>query len=123
MADAEVFRLLDGDGDGTVSAAEWRERKMVLFYLLDADNDIYLERGEVPGMSEDAFAAADLDGDGRLSGFEFNQATFTQFRDGGPRPRGRRHVRAVRAVPPTHLRPLTARSCVTVPRRRQRAVG
>jgi EF hand domain-containing protein len=79
MTDDEVFKLLDGDGDGTVGAAEWRERKMVLFYLLDADNDIYLERGEVPGMSEDAFATADLDGDGRLSGFEFNQATFTQF--------------------------------------------
>ncbi len=79
MADADVFRLLDVNGDGTVSPAEWRERKMALFYLLDADNDIYLERREVPGMVEDAFAAADLDHDGRLSGFEFNQATFTQF--------------------------------------------
>ena len=79
MADADVFKLLDINGDGTVSAAEWRERKMALFYLLDADNDIYLERGEVPGMSEEAFVAADLDHDGRLSGFEFNQAMFTQF--------------------------------------------
>jgi EF hand len=79
MADADVFKLLDANGDGTVSAAEWRERKMALFYLLDADNDIYLERGEVPGMSEEAFTAADLDHDVRLSGFEFNQATFTQF--------------------------------------------
>jgi hypothetical protein len=30
-------------------------------------------------MSQEAFAAADLDHDGRLSGFEFNQAMFTQF--------------------------------------------
>jgi hypothetical protein len=79
MADADVFKLLDANGDGTISAAEWRERKMALFYLLDADNDIYLERREVPGMSQEAFTAADLDHDGRLSGFEFNQATFTQF--------------------------------------------
>ena len=64
---------------------------MVLFYLLDADNDIYLERGEVPGMSQEAFAAADLDHDGRLSGFEFNQATFTQF-ETADRDRACRHV-------------------------------
>lgn len=79
MADADVFKLLDIDGDGTVSAAEWRERKMAVFYLLDADNDIYLERREVPGMSQEAFTAADLDQDGRLSGFEFNQAAFIQL--------------------------------------------
>ena len=79
MADADVFKLLDVNGDGVVSAAEWRERKMALFYLLDADNNIFLERREVPGMSEDAFAAADVDHDGRLSGFEFNQAPFAQF--------------------------------------------
>jgi hypothetical protein len=30
-------------------------------------------------MPEQTFAAADLEQDGRLSGFEFNQATFAQF--------------------------------------------
>jgi hypothetical protein len=93
--------------DGLVDhlRVEWRERK-VLFYLLDADNDIYLERGEVPGMSQEAYAAADLDHDGRLSGFEFNQATFTQF-ETADRDRACRHVRAIRAVPQAHRRPLS----------------
>jgi hypothetical protein len=79
MSDAEAFRVLDVDSDGMIGATEWRERRMVFFYLLDADYDLYLERREVPGMSKEAFDAADLDGDGRLSGFEFNQAAFSQF--------------------------------------------
>lgn len=52
---------------------------MAIFYLLDANNDIYLERSEVTGMSNPAFSAADIEQDGRLSGFEFNQAIFAQF--------------------------------------------
>ena len=33
----------------------------------------------MPGTSDTAFDAADVDRDGRLSGFEFNQASFAQF--------------------------------------------
>lgn len=79
MSDVDAFRVLDVDGDDRISAAEWRERRMVFFYLLDANHDLYVEPGEVPGISNEAFVAADLDGDGRLSGFEFNQAAFSQF--------------------------------------------
>jgi EF hand len=79
MTDVDVLALLDVDRDGTISAAEWRERRMAIFYLLDANSDVYLDRGELHGMPDPTFAAADLEQDGRLSGFEFNQATFTQF--------------------------------------------
>ena len=79
MTDGEVFRLLDIDRQGTISGSEWRERRMAIFYLLDNNNDIYLERSEMPGMSDTAFDVADIEQDGRLSGFEFNQASFAQF--------------------------------------------
>lgn len=79
MTDGEVFKLLDIDRQGTVSGSEWRERRMAIFYLLDNNNDIYLERSEMPGMSDTAFDVADIEQDGRLSGFEFNQASFAQF--------------------------------------------
>jgi Ca2+-binding EF-hand superfamily protein len=79
MTAADVLALLDVDGDGTISAAEWRERRMAIFYLLDANSDVYLDRGELHRMPDQTFAAADLEQDGRLSGFEFNQATFAQF--------------------------------------------
>ena len=79
MTDGEVFKLLDIDLQGTISGSEWRERRMAIFYLLDNNNDIYLERSEMPGMSDTAFDVADIEQDGRLSGFEFNQASFAQF--------------------------------------------
>ena len=79
MTDGEVFKLLDIDRQGTISGSEWRERRMAIFYLLDNNNDIYLERSEMPGMSDTAFDVADIEQDGRLSGFEFNQASFAQF--------------------------------------------
>ncbi len=55
MTDGEVFRLLDIDRQGTISGSEWRERRMAIFYLLDNNNDIYLERSEMPGMSDYSF--------------------------------------------------------------------
>jgi hypothetical protein len=33
----------------------------------------------VPGLASSQFDAADLNHDGRLSGYEFNQAAFTQI--------------------------------------------
>jgi len=33
----------------------------------------------VPGLNKEAFDAADLNGDGFLSGYEFNQAPFLKF--------------------------------------------
>ena len=74
-----LFKLLDGDGDGKVSRAEWNENKMAIFYIDDHNRDLKLSRDELRGLSQEAFDAADLNGDGFLSGYEFNQAAFLNF--------------------------------------------
>lgn len=79
MRDADAFGVLDANGDGVVDSAEWRARRMMVFYILDRDRDLFLVPAEVPGLASSEFAAADLDQDGRLSGYEFNQAAFAQI--------------------------------------------
>ena len=79
MRDADAFAVLDANGDGVIDAAEWRQRKMMVFYILDRDRDLFLVPAEVPGLAPSEFAAADADQDGRLSGYEFNQAAFAQI--------------------------------------------
>ncbi len=79
MRDADAFGVLDANGDGVVDSAEWRARRMMVFYILDRDRDLFLVPAEVPGLASSEFAAADLDQDGRLSGYEFNQAAFVQI--------------------------------------------
>ena len=79
MRDADAFAVLDENGDGVVDSAEWRTRKMTVFYVLDRDRDLFLIPAEVPGLASSEFAAADADHDGRLSGYEFNQAEFVQI--------------------------------------------
>lgn len=76
---AELFAALDADGNGRVDRAEWKTRKMAIFYIRDVNGDIQLSRQEMPGLAADVFAKADLNNDGMLSGYEFNQAPFTQF--------------------------------------------
>ena len=79
MSDADAFGALDENGDGVVDAAEWRRRQMMIFYILDTDRDLFLVAAEVPGLASSEFAAADSDQDGRLSGYEFNQAEIVQI--------------------------------------------
>jgi Ca2+-binding EF-hand superfamily protein len=75
----EMFSILDSDGDGRIESGEWRDRQMLLFYLLDRNIDNVLSRDEVPSLPEEKMIAADIDQDGNLSGYDFNQALFTQF--------------------------------------------
>lgn len=79
MSDAEAFGVLDINNDGVIDNAEWRNRKMIVFYLLDRNSDIHLTPNEVPRMADSEVAAIDANGDGRISGYEFNQATVLQF--------------------------------------------
>jgi Ca2+-binding EF-hand superfamily protein len=89
IPDENAFRLMDDDNDGRISPTEWRQRKMLIFYMLDLDGDGFVARGEVPLLLDDAFDVADEDKDGKISGYEFNQAPIIQFdvadtdRDGG----------------------------------------
>jgi hypothetical protein len=53
---------------------------MAIFYLLDANSDVYLDRGELHGMPDQTFDAADLEQDGRPSGFEFIRARSRNLR-------------------------------------------
>jgi len=75
----EMFKILDLNGDGQIDRAEWRDRRMMLFFIADENRDHALSRAEIPALSEEAFVAADKDGNRKLSGYEFNQAEFTQF--------------------------------------------
>lgn len=75
----EVFAALDEDGNGRVDRAEWQIRKMAIFYVRDENHDLQLGRDELPKLGREPFGDADLDEDGSLSGYEFNQATFSRF--------------------------------------------
>jgi Ca2+-binding EF-hand superfamily protein len=75
-----IFDILDADSDGVVGRAEFLRKKTEVFYraLTDLDRDQRLRPNEIDITSE-AFADADRNGDGMLSGSEFVQARFMQF--------------------------------------------
>ena len=76
----QTFDILDDNGDGVVTREEFLRMKTAIFYraLKDLDRDQRLSREEI-NVSPEAFADADLNGDGKISGAEFVQARFTQF--------------------------------------------
>jgi hypothetical protein len=82
-----LFGVFDINQDGCIDDGEWRRRVMAVFFVLDTQGsdpitpgsggDGQLTRAEAPDLREDLFRAADANRDGMISGFEFNQATFT----------------------------------------------
>ncbi len=91
----DFFVVFDADDNGCIDRSEWRRRIMAIFYALDTEGaeapmagglrgDEYLTPGEVPLLSTELFIDADLDRDGRISGYEFNQASWTQFEAANP---------------------------------------
>ena len=77
---SEIFDILDADRDGVVGRAEFLRKKAEVFYraLTDLDRDQRLRPDEI-NITSEAFADADRNGDGMLSGSEFVQADSMQF--------------------------------------------
>jgi Ca2+-binding EF-hand superfamily protein len=76
----EIFDILDENRDGLVRREEFLRTKIEVFYraLEDLDQDQRLSPEQI-NITPQAFADADLNGDGKMSGAEFVQARFTQF--------------------------------------------
>jgi len=91
----EFFVVFDADDNGCIDRSEWRRRIMAIFYALDTEGspepavvgvrgDEQLTRSEIPALNHELFAEADLDHDGKISGYEFNQASWTRFEAANP---------------------------------------
>jgi Ca2+-binding EF-hand superfamily protein len=76
----EIFDILDGDHDGLIRREEFLRTKIEVFYraLDNLDQDQRLSPEQIK-ITPQAFADADLNGDGKMSGAEFVQARFSQF--------------------------------------------
>lgn len=73
-SDEYIFNLLDMDRNGDVERPEFVTQKMLLYSVLDADQDLKLKPSEIPAFSAEDFASMDADSNGALSPIEFNQA-------------------------------------------------
>ena len=76
----EIVEILDENGDGLVGREEFLRQKTVIFSRAISDRSP--DQGVNPediNITSEAFADADLNGDGKLSGGEFVQAPFTRF--------------------------------------------
>jgi Ca2+-binding EF-hand superfamily protein len=76
----QTFDILDENRDGLVRREEFLRTKIEVFYsaLRNLDQDQRLSPEDI-NITPEAFADADLNGDGKISGAEFVQARFTQF--------------------------------------------
>ena len=73
----DKFNLLDTDGDGVLSYAEFLEAHLAKYALLDTDGDGSISREDFLKIKqaklEEHFATLDVDGDGVLSSDELNK--------------------------------------------------
>ena len=90
-ADDEVFDILDKNRDGLVERQEFLRAKTEVFYRFlrrvptdqtpvscTSATGCYLDPGDI-NLAPEAFAEADLNHDGKISGAEFVRASFSQF--------------------------------------------
>lgn len=75
---SDLFARLDTDGDGVIRRPEFQIKSMEVFFVNDRSENIKLEPEET-SLSAEAFAEADRDNDGALSGVEFLEAPFAKF--------------------------------------------
>jgi Ca2+-binding EF-hand superfamily protein len=76
----EALDLLDANGDGRISREEFQMNKTQIFYRsLRRAGETSSLRLEESRLTPDAFADADTDGNGVLSGSEWIEARFAQF--------------------------------------------
>ena len=75
----QSFAIADANGDGKITRAEYRIRKLDVFDKKDVDRNKTLSMNEIPVLKESAFNDADSNGDGKLSAYEFIQADFAKF--------------------------------------------
>jgi Ca2+-binding EF-hand superfamily protein len=76
----EALDLLDANGDGRISREEFQLNKTQIFYRsLQGAGETSSLKLEESTLTPDAFADADTNGDGVLSGSEWIEARFAQF--------------------------------------------
>jgi Ca2+-binding EF-hand superfamily protein len=75
---AAVFAIFDSNGDGVIDRTEFDLNKIKVISVLDRNRNDHLDRDEVK-ISDEKFQAADQDGDGKISGFEFVESPFGKF--------------------------------------------
>jgi hypothetical protein len=74
-----VFDVTDTNHDGKITADEYRARMVEVFFLLDQGKKGYLVKGDIPGVSDEAFRGANKKGDGKLSLEEYIDARMADF--------------------------------------------
>ena len=75
----QSFAIADENGDGKVTRAEYRLRKIAVFDSKDLNHDRALSMNEIPVLKQSVFDDADSNGDGKLSAYEFILADFAKF--------------------------------------------
>ncbi len=77
----EAFKILDQNGNGAISSVEWRLRILTIFFKKDGDEDGFLDRKDIPGISDTLFAQIDMNGDGRIAASEWTDRRTVRHSD------------------------------------------